>query len=161
MKSYRFRYIICGAAVLCVVAVIVGVIVFHRYKSQNNTVLSADDVGITALMNQKIVSASYEYHIPTPEFNYDCENLEEILSLLNTIKDAEFKPTGEPKSPIYTIARVHGETENGSFCFGVWGGAFAVYFNHECKYYTCSAQNDYMYKLFEIQEHHRSSNFES
>lgn len=136
---------------LCVVAVIVGVIVFNWYKSRNNTVLSADDVGITALMSQKIISVRYECHIPTPECNYDCENLEEIISLLNTIKDAEFQAAGKPKEPIGMIEMVHGETENGSFDFGVWGDAFAVSFNHECKYYTCSATDDYIYKLLEIQ----------
>lgn len=120
-------------------------------KNDSEAILSASDVGIDILMSKKIVSARYESHIPTPDCNYECENFEEITSLLNTISEAEFKTTTKPKEPIYMFELVIVETEDGSYSFGIIGGAFTIRINEERSYYTCSAGDDFICKLLEIQ----------
>lgn len=153
MRRHLFHFAMVGVAVLSVMEIIVGFLIYRRvdHDDINDDVvaLSAHEVGIDSLISQKIVSASYQCHIPN--YNYECKNLEEITSLLNTVKDAEFQITNEPKGALSMIEMILVKTENGSYSFGVMGSAFVVNINGERNYYNCSARNDFILKLLEIQ----------
>lgn len=160
MKSHFITFVLSGGVVLGIVGALVWMFSSQNGSQNDNVaasaelrdrVLSAEDVGINTLMNQEIVSARYESLIPTPDYNYDCVNTEEILSLLNTVKDAEFQIADPPTEPIFMMEVVIGETGAGSFAFGIKGGTFVIRINDECKHYTCSKRSEYIQKLQEIQ----------
>lgn len=160
MKNHFLAFVIGGSIILSVVGGLICIFVSQNEnlsgnisQSANlyNNILSASNVGIDTLMDQEIVSAKFESLIPTPKFNYDCMDMEEISSLLNTVMDAEFQIADAPTEPIFMMEVVLGETKNGSFAFGVEGDTFVVCIDGDCKYYSCSKRNDYINKLLEIQ----------
>lgn len=147
MRERIMNFAFGGLAVLCVVAVIIGFVIYNK-NDQQAKILSADDVGIQTLLNEHLISARYESKDPTQ--SYDCTNLDEITSLLNTVKNATFQVTDKPTNPYMMIELVIVETDNGSFSFGIMGDTFAVRLNEERKYYTCNGAYDFIKRLNEI-----------
>lgn len=147
MKKHVILFVVIG--VLCIAAVIVGVLACWRVF-QNNKIFSAEDVGINNLMNEKIVSARYDSL--DPNYQYECEDLVEITSLLETLRDAEFHISSKPNHAVQSLELVYIETKNNSYIAGFLEGVFVFTVNGQHNYYTCNTRNDFMNKLIQIQE---------
>lgn len=148
MKEKVIGFAVGALAIVSVVAIVVGVLVYNK-NSHREKILSASDVGIDTLLNETIVSA--EFHSLIPNIEHECENPADIKALLNTVKDAEFTVSNKPKEPVQMLEMVILETDNGSFSVGMMGNVFTIRMNEERNYYRCSKTGDFIDKLLEIQ----------
>ncbi len=156
MKKDILIFILSNIFLLCIIAAAVGISVF-RVATQKEEVLTAEDVGVNAILEEKIISARFES--ANPNYCYEYDDTDEIKLLLETLKDAEFTVVPEYNSPIVSMEYVIVQTEKNLYCIGyIYGldgsGGFRVGVCGQPPYicYKCSAKLEFEMKLCELQD---------
>lgn len=147
-KKFFYLSLFGGIVFVCLVALTV-VIFIHRNKEEE--VLSADDVGITRIFNEKIISV--EFNSLNPNYIGDCEDVSLISPLLDTAVNAVYRPVKNPaKRRLSGLETVHIETADHRYSIGYVNNTFEFSVDGDCKYYECSDWEVFIDQLFEIQD---------
>lgn len=124
----------------CVVNVRIG----SRSKETVDAILSD-------IEKEGIVSARFDSHIPN--YMYEIEDLTIVEGLLASLDGATYVECDRPKEPWGSIEAVYITTNDNEYYIGVIeNSAFRVSVNGEGKFYICSNKDDFLNKLFELQE---------
>ena len=119
-----------------------------RIGSRSNEVVNAI---LADIEKEKIVSARFDSHIPN--YMYEIDDLATVEGLLASLDGATYVECDRPKEPWGSIEAVYITTNDNEYYIGVIeNSAFRVSVNGEGKFYICSNKDDFLNKLFELQE---------
>lgn len=145
-KKFFYLSLFGGIVFFCLIALTV-VIFIHRNKEEE--VLSADDVGITRIFNEKIVSVEFN-HID-PNFIGNCEDVSVISPLLDIAVNAVYQPVRKPRQKkMGWLEMVYIGTDAHNYSLGYINGVFVFGVDGDRKYYECSEEDIFLNQFDEI-----------
>ncbi len=145
-KNFFYLSLFGGIVFVCLIAL--TVVVFIQ-QNKEEEVLSADEVGITKILNEKIVSVEFN-HID-PNFIGNCEDVSMINPLLDIAINADYQPVKKPRRNIWSwFMEMHIETAEHEYYMGYDSGAFHFTVDGDSKYYECSEKDIFLNQFDEI-----------
>ena len=100
IKKIHLQQLLLGILSFCVIVLSIMTVIQEK-TLQKQRILFADEVGLTDVINQEIVSARFDSLIPT--YIYDCTDLSVIPTLLDAISDAVFRVAQKPSKVIFSL----------------------------------------------------------
>lgn len=110
-------------------------VMIYTQRNKEIAALSADEVGITRILNEKIVSVKFDNF--NPNYIGDCEDISKISPLLDIAAKAVYHPAKKPRR-LFGFALIYIETADHSYGMGYVNGVFEFSVDGDSKYYECS-----------------------
>lgn len=110
-------------------------LVIYTQRNKEAVVLSADEVGITRILSEEIVSV--EFDNVNPNYIGDCKDISAIRPLLDITANAVYHPAKKPRK-LFGFALIYIETADHRYSMGYVNGVFEFSVDGDCKYYDCS-----------------------
>lgn len=145
-KKVIYLSIFGGIGLLGLIALTVAIL---TQRNKEIVALSADEVGITRILNEKIVSV--DFHHIDPNFIGKCEDVSIISPLLDIAAKADYRPAKKPRKSIWGWHQtIYIETDDHSYGMGYTSGVFSFGVDGSYKYYECSEKDAFLSKFDEI-----------
>lgn len=125
-------------------------LVIYTQRNKEAVVLSADEVGITRILSEEIVSV--EFDDLNPNFIGDCKDVSMINPLLDIAAKAVYQPAKKPRKTIFWYEMIYIETVNHRYSIGYINGVFRFGIDGNHKYYECSEENIFLNQFDEIRD---------
>lgn len=145
-KKVIYLSLFGGIGLLGLIALTVAI---FTQRNKEAVVMSADEVGITRIFNEKIVSVKFDNL--NPNYIGDCEDVSMISPLLDIAANADYRPAKKPRKSIWGWHQtIYIETDNHSYGMGYTSGVFSFGVDGSYKYYECSEKDVFLSKFDEI-----------
>lgn len=147
-KKVIYLSLFGGIGLLGLIALTIAI---FTQRNKEAVVMSADEVGITRIFNEKIVSVKFDNL--NPNYIGDCEDVSMISRLLDIAANAVYQPTKKKIKRLSALEMIYIETADHSYGMGyVNNSVFEFSVDGDSKYYKCDDKDVFLYKFFEIQK---------